>query len=154
VIKSNTIIGNNVTIGCNCTIGGAGFGYEKNEVNEYKFMPHLGGVKISDNVNVGDNCSIDKGVLENTFIGEGVKIDNLVHIAHGVQIGSNSLIIANTMIGGSASIGKNVWVAPSASLINKIKIGDAAIIGMGAVVIKDVDNSTTVAGNPAKPLIK
>lgn len=152
VIKSNTIIGNNVTIGCNCTIGGIGFGYEKGEDDKYNLIPHLGGVIISDNVNVGNNSCIDNGVIENTFIGEGVKIDNLVHIAHGAQIGSNSLIIANAMVGGSAVIGKNVWVAPSASVINKIKIGDDAVIGIGAVVIKDVEDATTVVGNPAKPL--
>jgi UDP-3-O-[3-hydroxymyristoyl] glucosamine N-acyltransferase len=75
-----------------------------------------------------------------------------VHIAHGVEIGENSLIIANAMVAGSTTIGKNVWVAPSASILNKLTVGDSALIGMGAVVVRNVESKQTVVGNPAKDI--
>ena len=154
VLRSNTVIGHHVVVGCNCTIGGNGFGYEKNEAGFYEQIPHIGGVVIKDHVEIGNNTCIDRGVLEQTLIGEHVKIDNLVHIAHGVQIGSNTLVIAHSMIGGSTEIGEGVWVAPGALLLNKIRIGDKAVIGMGAVVLKDVDPGDVIAGNPGKSLRK
>jgi UDP-3-O-[3-hydroxymyristoyl] glucosamine N-acyltransferase len=83
---------------------------------------------------------------------ENVKIDNLVHISHGVQIGKNSLIIANAMIAGSCEIGENVWVSPSVSIIQKTKIGDDSLIGLGSVVLKDVEASSIVVGVPAKKI--
>ena len=109
VIKANTVIGNNITIGCNCTIGGVGFGYEKNESGEYTLIPHIGNVVLEDNVEIGNNVCIDRAVLGSTILHKNVKVDNLVHIAHGVEIGANSLIIANAMIAGSVKIGENTW---------------------------------------------
>jgi UDP-3-O-[3-hydroxymyristoyl] glucosamine N-acyltransferase len=153
-ILANTIIGNNVKIGSNNTIGGVGFGYEKSEDGEYELIPHIGGVKIDEDVEIGNNTCIDRAVLGYTHLMKNCKIDNLVHIAHGVTIGENSLIIANAMVAGSAMIGKNVWVAPSASIINKANVGDNAVIGMGAVVLKNVDENAVVVGNPAKSLVK
>ncbi len=154
VIHSNTKVENHVIIGANCTIGGVGFGYEKNAFNEYEFIPHVGNVIIKERSEVGNNTCIDRAVLGSTVIGKNVKIDNLVHIAHGVKIGSNSLIIAHAMIGGSTEIGENVWFAPSASILNKRKIENNATIGMGAVVVKDVFENEIVVGNPGKPLNK
>jgi UDP-3-O-[3-hydroxymyristoyl] glucosamine N-acyltransferase len=154
VILAGTEIGNKVKIGNNNTIGGTGFGYEKEPDGAYSLIPHLGNVVIHDNVEVGNNTCIDRGVLGATTIRENAKIDNLVHIAHGVVIGKNSLIIANAMIGGSTSVGDNVWFAPSASVLNKMNIGDNAIVGMGAVVLKDVKDGETIVGNPGKPLSK
>ena len=152
VILKNTIIGDNVQIGCNCTIGGVGFGYEKNEDGNYEVIPHLGNVLIKNNVEIGNNVAIDRAALGSTIIEENVKIDNLVHIAHGVKIGKNSLIIANAMIAGSVIIGENVWVAPSSSIMNGIKIGNSAVIGMGAVVLKEVERDKVIVGNPGKVL--
>jgi len=152
VIKQNTIIGNHVTIGANNTIGGNGFGYEKNEQNEFEFIPHIGNVVIEDHVEIGNNTAIDRAVLGSTIIRKNVKIDNLVHIAHGVEVGENSMVIANSMIGGSTTIGKNVWVAPSVSVLNKLNIGDDSFLGMGAVVLKNVQPAQTMVGNPAKDL--
>ena len=145
VIFRKTIIGNNVNIGSNCTIGGAGFGYEKNELGQYEMLPHIGNVIIENNVEIAHNVCIDRAVLSSTILRENVKVDNLVHIAHNVIIGKNSLIISNSMIGGSTIIGENVWVAPSASIINKITVDDNSVIGMGAVVIKPVGKNEIVA---------
>lgn len=154
IIKKNTKIGNNVIIGCNCTIGNNGFGYEKNEFGKYEFIPHLGNVIIKDNVRIGNNTCIDRALIGSTIISENVKIDNLVHIAHGVVIGRNSLIIANSMIAGSTIIEDNVWVSPSASIINKLKIGSNSLIGMGSVVLKNVDDNDIIIGNPGKSKFK
>ncbi|MCH2235079.1 MAG: hypothetical protein MK078_12575 [Crocinitomicaceae bacterium] len=150
VIKSGTIIHNNVFIGANNTIGGGGFGYEKDENGDNVLIPHIGYVEIKNGVEIGNNVCIDRGVLGPTLIHENVKVDNLVHIAHGVEIGKNSLIIANSMIAGSAKIGENVWVSPSSSIIQKAEVGNDALVGMGSVVLKNVDESTIVAGVPAK----
>ncbi|MBA3899866.1 MAG: UDP-3-O-(3-hydroxymyristoyl)glucosamine N-acyltransferase [Bacteroidetes bacterium] len=154
VILANTIIEDEVKIGSNNTIGGVGFGYEKDEQGSYALMPHIGNVVIKRNAEIGNNTCIDRAVLGSTIINENAKIDNLVHIAHGVIIGKNSLIIANAMIGGSTEVGENVWMAPSSSVINGIKIGNDSTIGMGAVVIKAVEENDVVVGNPAKKLNK
>jgi UDP-3-O-[3-hydroxymyristoyl] glucosamine N-acyltransferase len=153
-VVKNSFIESNVKIGNNCTIGEIGFGYIKNSNNDYEAIQHVGGVCIKKNCEIGNNVCIDRAVLGNTVLCENVKIDNLVHIAHGVHIGKNSLVIANAMIAGSVEIGENVWIAPSASIKNKVKIGENSIIGLGAVVIKDVQANTTVIGNPARKLIK
>ncbi|MCB0278498.1 MAG: UDP-3-O-(3-hydroxymyristoyl)glucosamine N-acyltransferase [Calditrichaeota bacterium] len=150
----STKIGNNVKIGANNTIGNIGFGYEQDEHGKYQQIIHLGNVVIDDNVEIGNNTCIDRAVLGSTYISENVKIDNLVHIAHGVFIGKNSLIIANSMIAGSSKIGENVWVAPSVSILNQKIIEQNAIIGMGAVVIRDVQENQVVVGNPARELKK
>jgi UDP-3-O-[3-hydroxymyristoyl] glucosamine N-acyltransferase len=152
VILSGTEIGDNVSIGNNNTIGGVGFGYEKDEDGSYELIPHIGNVHIEDNAEIGNNVAIDRAVLGSTIIGKNVKIDNLVHIAHGVQIGENSLVIANAMVAGSVKIGKNVWVAPSSSIIQNIAIGDDALIGMASNVLKPVEAGSVFAGNPAKKI--
>lgn len=154
VIKRNTRIGDNVRIGSSNVIGGVGFGYEKNESGDYEVILHIGNVVIEDDVEIGNCTCIDRAVLGSTLIRRNVKIDNLVHIAHGVEIGANSLVIANAMIAGSVKVGMNVWIAPSSSILNKKCISNNAVIGMGAVVIKDVEENQIVIGNPAKPLQK
>ena len=152
VILKGTQIGNHVKIGANNTIGNYGFGYEKDEKGEYILVPHIGNVVIENFAEVGNNTCIDRAVTGSTLIRKNAKIDNLVHIAHGVEIGENSLIIANAVIAGSVVIGKNVWVAPSASILNKKKVADNATVGMGAVVLKDVSANDVVVGNPAKSI--
>ncbi len=151
-IFDNTTIGKNVTIMPNTTIGGTGYGYEKNEENEFELFPHIGGVQIENNVDIGANTCIDRGTLGNTIIGSGSKIDNLVHIAHNVAIGKNCAIIAHSMIGGSTIINDNSWVAPSSCLRDGISIGKNSIVGLGAVVVKTIPENETWIGNPAKKI--
>lgn len=150
VIMADTVIHDDVVIGSNNTIGGIGFGYEKNEHGQNVLMPHIGNVILEKNVEVGNNTCIDRAMLGSTIISENVKIDNQIHIAHGVILGRNTLVMANAMIAGSTVIGENVWVAPSSAIINASRVGDNAFIGIGAVVVKEVEGNIVVAGNPAK----
>ena len=152
VIKSGTVIHDNVKIGSNCTIGGVGFGYEQNEEGIYELIPHLGNVVLKSNVEIGNNVCIDRAVMGSTLLEREVKVDNLVHIAHGVQIGANSLIIAHAMIAGSVKIGENTWVAPCAAIKQKVEVGNKVLIGLGSVVLKNVQDGDIVAGVPAKKI--
>ena len=153
IIKKNTIIGGNVEIGANNTIGGVGFGYSQNAITkEYEQFPHYGKVILHDNVSIGNNTCIDRGSLSDTVIGEGVKVDNLVHIAHNVQIGNNSLIIANAMVAGSVKIGKNCWIAPSSCIINGISIGNNVTVGLASTILKSVGDDQVMIGSPAVTL--
>ena len=151
-IYDNVIIGKNVKINANTVVGSEGYGYSRNEKGEFEHFPHIGGVIIEDNVDIGSNSSIDRGALGNTIIKYGAKIDNLVHIAHNVVVGKHTAVIANSMIGGSVVIGDYSWVAPSASIINQAQIGNKSTIGMAAVVTKDVPDNETWAGMPARPM--
>ncbi|MBU2082164.1 UDP-3-O-(3-hydroxymyristoyl)glucosamine N-acyltransferase [Patescibacteria group bacterium] len=153
-VISNAEIGKNVRIGAGTVIGGEGFGYMPDENGELIQFPHIGGVIIEDNVEIGVNVCIDRGALGDTIIGRGTKIDNLVHVAHNVKIGKNCQIICLVGIGGSVEIGDNSFVGISACIRNQIKIGKNAVIGMGAVVVKNVPDNMTVAGNPANPIPK
>jgi UDP-3-O-[3-hydroxymyristoyl] glucosamine N-acyltransferase len=150
-ILDNVSIGSNVIIWSGSVIGADGFGYLRTENGIVNF-PHIGGVIIEDDVHIGSNTCIDKGALGNTFIGRGVKVDNLVHIAHNVTIGENTFVIANTMIGGSTRVGNNSWIAPSSSLRDTINIGNNTTIGMGSVVTKNVKEDSIMAGSPARPI--
>lgn len=136
-------------------IGGEGFGYEWDGEKLVKF-PHRGDVIIEKDVEIGANTCIDRATLEGkaTLIGEGTKIDNLVHIAHNVKIGKHCLIVAGTVIGGGVIIGDRCYIGIGAMIKNKVKIGNDVTIGMGAVVLHDIPDGWTVVGNPAKRLEK
>lgn len=151
-IKQYVKIGNNAVIRENCVIGGEGYGVERDDDGFTVRIPHLGGVIIGDNVEIGALTAVAAGTIEPTIIDDYVKVDNLVHIAHNCKIGRGSMIIACSEISGSTEIGENVWVAPNACVINKVKIGSNSTVGMGSVVIKDVKEGTVVTGNPAEPI--
>ena len=149
VIYDNVRIGKNVIIDSNTVLGTDGFGFERDESKKLEKFPHFGGIEIGNDVEIGSNVSIDRGTIDNTKIGDGSKIDNLVHIAHNVEIGKNCLIIANSLIAGSCLVEDNVHIAMSVTLREGIKIGKNSIVGMGSVVTKDVPRNVTVFGNPA-----
>ena len=149
-IEGKTKIGNNTVIHSGVVIGGDGFGYYKNNIGENIKIPHYGGVTIGENVEIGANVCIDKGTLEDTVIGNNVKISNLCHIAHNVKIHDCCVITAGVVITGSTVIGKDTYIAPGAIIKNQLTIGENSLIGMGAVVLADVEDNKVVVGIPAK----
>tara|TARA_Y100000992_G_scaffold175473_1_gene118349 strand:+ start:225 stop:1088 length:864 start_codon:yes stop_codon:yes gene_type:complete len=151
IIKSNTIIGKNCIIKSGSIIGGDGFSFERENSKIYEMIA-FGGVKIGDNVSVGLNSTICKSTFNFTEIGNGSQIDTLVQIAHNVKIGKNCTITGGTQIGGSSIIGNNVWLSPCSNISNNIKIGDKSFIGIGSVVIRNVQKNSKVFGNPARKI--
>lgn len=147
---ANVYHGENFKVGENTVIGGDGFGFEKNEKGEYEFFPHFGDVYIGDNVSIGSNTCIDRGTLARTSIGNGVKIDNLVHIAHNVNVGDNCLIVAGSVICGSVKIGEGTYIGANVTIREHLTIGKNCYIGMGSVVTKDIPDGEMWYGNPAK----
>jgi UDP-3-O-[3-hydroxymyristoyl] glucosamine N-acyltransferase len=150
-IRSFSEIGDNTIIRENAVIGSAGFGFERDTDGTPIRLPHLGGVRIGRNVEIGVFTAVCAGTIEPTVIEDDAKVDNLVHIAHNCVVGKGALITACAELSGSAKVGKSSWIGPNASVIESRRIGDGATIGIGAVVIKDVEPGVIVAGNPAKP---
>lgn len=150
-LMDNVSIGADVTINSGTVIGADGFGYERNEADELEKFPHIGGVVIEDDVEIGSNTSIDRGTLGDTLIRTGARIDNQCHISHNVTIGRHAAVIAQSMVGGSAAIGDYGWLAPAAIIMNQARIGARATVGLGAVVVKNVADGQTVMGAPAVP---
>lgn len=160
VLDSNVRVYDDVVMGRNCVIkagavlGGAGFGYERDEEgNKFRF-PQIGQLIMGDNVEVGSNTCIDRGALADTVIGDYTKINNLCHIAHNNKIGKNVTITGCVNISGSNVIDDNVWIAPNASIRGWVNIGEGSTVGMAAVVIKNIPANETWVGNPAHKLEK
>lgn len=148
-------IGHRVEIHSGAVIGADGFGYAHGDGRYWKF-PQAGIVQIADDVEVGANTTIDRGSLDDTRIAEGVKLDNLVHIAHNCQIGAHTVMAAQAGLSGSCDFGKNVIVGGQAGFGEKCHLEDGAIIGGQSGVLggKIVRSGQTVWGTPARPLGK
>lgn len=151
-VIANSVVGDDVEIGANCSIGLDGFGYEKDETGEFFRFPHMGRVLIAPRVGIGSNTSIDRGGLADTRIGLASKIDNQVQIAHNVVVGEHCIITGNVAIAGSTSIGAGAWLAPSCVVKNKLVIGDRALLGTGAVILHHVPAGSVQLGNPAREI--
>lgn len=147
-IYPNTTIGNNVIIHSNSAIGSDAFYYNKQQ-GEYIKMHTIGNTVLEDNVEIGSNCSIDSGVSGTTRIGKGTKLDNSIHIAHGVEIGENCLLCAQVAIAGKTTIGNNVSIYGKVGISKSIKIGDNAIILASSNVDKDLEGNQRYYGSPA-----
>ena len=162
IIEDNVIIEDGVTIYENVTIkkgsiirsgtrvGGNGFEFSRfgEEVLSIEFA---GDVFIDENVEIQNNTCVDRGVFDRTYLGKNVKVDNLVHIAHDVKIGDNTLVVACTLIGGRTRIGKNSYLGPNCTVKNGLILGENSKVSMGAVVTKDVKDNEVVTGNFAIP---
>jgi UDP-3-O-[3-hydroxymyristoyl] glucosamine N-acyltransferase len=145
-------IGARVTIHSGTVIGPDGYGYERNAAGELERFPHLGGVVIEDDVEIGPNVAIARGTLGNTRIGARARIDNLVHISHNVCIEADAAIVAHAMLCGSSSVGEGAWIGPCATLREGISVGAGAVVGTAAVVTRPVGDGVTVVGNPARKM--
>ena len=141
-------IGKNCIIHAGAVIGSDGFGFAK-EGDSYKKIPQLGNVVIEDNVEIGANTTIDRAVMDSTIIRQGVKLDNLIQIAHNVEIGENTALAAQVGISGSTRVGKNCIMGGQAGLGGHIKIGDNVSIGAQAGIISNIESGRNIIGSPA-----
>jgi UDP-3-O-[3-hydroxymyristoyl] glucosamine N-acyltransferase len=148
-------LGARVEVHAGATIGSDGFGYVFGEGRHWKF-PQIGTVEIGDDVEIGAGTTIDRGALDSTVIGDGVKVDNLVHIAHNVKVGAHSIIAAQTGISGSCVLGKNVMVGGQVGIGDHVTLQDGALVASGAGILtgKIVRGGSVMWGTPARPLEK
>ncbi len=149
-IRENVTIGNNVIIHSGSVIGSDGFGYIQRNGKHIK-IPHIGKVVIEDDVEIGANVTIDRATIGSTLIKKGTKIDNLVHIAHNVEIGENVLLIAQVGIAGSSKIGDNTILAGQTGVTDHIKVGKNVIAGPRTGIVQDVEDNKIVWGTPPIP---
>jgi UDP-3-O-[3-hydroxymyristoyl] glucosamine N-acyltransferase len=144
------LIGKRVILHAGVVVGGDGFGFAKPGQENIK-IPQTGIVQIDDDVEVGANTTIDRATLGRTWIQKGVKIDNLVQIAHNVVIGEHSVIVAQVGISGSTKLGKGVILGGQAGLVGHIEIGDYAMVGAQSGIHKDIAPRQVVIGSPQRP---
>ena len=146
-------IGNNCVIQTGAIIGHDDFAYTEDECHRKKMIKHYGGVDIGNDVYFGPACIVNRGTIDDTVVGDGCKIDARCIVSHNVNLGKNSTLIAGSILHGSVKTGNNVYIA-SAIIKNQLYLGENAFVGLGSVVTKDVEENTTVAGIPAKPLYR
>lgn len=158
VIKANTTIGERCKVGerglihPGVVIGSDGYGFAMDQNGCHVKRPQLGIVVVGDDVEIGANCCIDRGTFGETRIRSGVKMDNLVHVAHNVDVGVNSLLIAQAGIAGSTTLGRNVVVGGAVGIKDHVHIGDGAMIAPKSGVHNNLEKGAIVCGIPAIPL--
>ena len=151
IIYSDCVLGNNITIHAGSIIGSDGFGFAPNADGSYQKIPQLGNVIIEDDVEIGSNTTIDRATIGSTIIKKGVKIDNLIQIAHNVEIGENTVIAAQVGISGSTKIGKGVMMGGQSGTIGHIVIADGIKIAARTGITKDFKEAgITLSGYPAR----
>ncbi len=149
-IYHDCIIGSNVTIHAGTVIGSDGFGYAPQADGSLKKVPQIGNVVIEDGVEIGANTTIDRATIGSTLIRSGAKLDNLLQIAHNVEIGNNSVIAAQSGVSGSTKIGKNVMIGGQAGIVGHIHIADGSKINAQSGVSKSIKRpNSAVTGSPA-----
>ncbi len=149
VIISNAFIGDNVVIKSGTIIGQIGFGFKYFDKKRFSF-PHIGKVVIENNCQIGSLCTIDRGTLSDTIVGEFTTIDNQVQIAHNVKIGNYCIIASQVGIAGSTVIGNNVMIGGQVGISDNLKIGNNVKIGGKSGVVSDIEDFKIVMGYPAK----
>lgn len=148
-VRENCVIGSNVIIHSNSVIGSDGFGYLPDKDGTYIKIPQIGNVILEDNVEIGSNVSIDRAAMGSTIIKKGTKIDNLVQIAHNVEIGENTAISSQVGIAGSTKIGNNCILAGQVGIVDHIQICDKTIIGAQSGISKPIEKPGVYSGSPA-----
>ncbi|MEQ8390876.1 MAG: DapH/DapD/GlmU-related protein [Thalassospira sp.] len=145
-------IGEHCQIGSNSVIGSPGFGYEDDTSGTVIEFPHVGTVILGNRVRVGASCCIDRSALGATKIGNDTKLDNNVHVGHNARIGQRCKLTASVTVSGSVSIDDDCWLAPNSVIRDWRSVGKDTLIGIGAVITKDVEDHSTMFGNPARPI--
>lgn len=150
VVRERCVVGNRVVIHPNTTIGADGFGYQFMDGRHVK-IPQIGTVTIEDDVEIGANCAVDRAKFGTTLIGRGTKIDNLVQVAHNVQIGPGCVIVAQAGIAGSTRLGRGVVLGGKVGVRDHVTLNDGVQAAACCCISKDVPAGTTVIGSPAAP---
>ena len=148
-ILSETVIGKNVILHAGVVVGSDGFGFTATE-SGLKKIKQIGWVEIGDDVEIGANTTIDRGALGPTRIGKGTKIDNLVQIAHNVEIGEHCIIVAQVGISGSTTLGKGVVLAGQVGVVGHLELGDGVQVGAQSGVNKSIPPGRVYFGSPAR----
>jgi len=148
-IYADCVIGSSVSIHSNTVIGSDGFGFAPNSNNTYSKIPQIGNVVIENNVEIGSNTSIDRATMGSTLIRKGAKLDNLIQIAHNVEIGEDCIIAGHCAVAGSTKLGKNVMMGGQSGVIGHLVIGDNVKIAGQSGVSKNVKANQVVQGAPA-----
>jgi UDP-3-O-[3-hydroxymyristoyl] glucosamine N-acyltransferase len=148
-IRERVTIGHRVILHDGVVVGSDGFGFAKQPDGTHLKIPHHAGVFIEDDVEVGANSAIDRPAVGETRIGAGTKVDNLVHIAHGVAVGRRVLLAGQSGIAGSTTIGDDVVMAGQSGIVGHVRVGPRAMIGAKSSVTRSLDPGEFVTGNPA-----
>lgn len=149
-VYSDCVVGNECTLHSGVIIGGDGFGFAPNAENNYQKVPQIGNVIIEDHVEVGSNTAIDRATLGSTIIRKGVKLDNLIQVAHNVEIGENTVIAAQTGIAGSTKIGRDCMIGGQVGIVGHITIADGTKIAAQSGIASSIkEPNTIVQGSPA-----
>jgi UDP-3-O-[3-hydroxymyristoyl] glucosamine N-acyltransferase len=143
-------IGNRVILHSGVVVGSDGFGFAPKKDGTYEKIPQLGIVAIEDDVELGANCTIDRATMGQTLLKRGVKLDNLVHIAHNVVVGENTVIAAQSGISGSTKVGKNVMIAGQVGIVGHIEIADRSVLMAQSGIPKSTEPGKVYFGTPAK----
>lgn len=148
-ILADSVIGNHVTLHSGVIIGGDGFGFAPNSADSYNKVAQIGNVVIEDHVEIGANTTVDRATLGSTIIRTGVKLDNLIQIAHNVEIGENTVIAAQTGVAGSTRIGANCMIGGQVGIIGHLNIGNRVKIAAQSGVSSNVPDDSIIQGSPA-----
>ena len=149
-IYHDCIIGKNVTIHAGTILGSDGFGFAPQADGSYKKVPQIGNVVVEDFVEIGSNTTIDRATIGSTIIKSGAKLDNLIQIAHNVEVGNNTVIAAQAGVSGSTKLGNNIMIGGQAGIVGHITIADGARINAQSGVSKTIKNpNAAVTGSPA-----
>jgi len=151
-IYADCKIGKNCVIHSGVVIGADGFGFVPDENGEYQKVPQIGNVILEDNVEIGSNATIDRATLGSTILRKGVKIDNLVHLAHNVEVGKNTAMAAQVGVAGSAKIGENVMIGGQAGIAGHLHIADGTKIVAQSGIPGTVKKADTLMGSPGIPI--
>jgi UDP-3-O-[3-hydroxymyristoyl] glucosamine N-acyltransferase len=151
VLREDTQVGDRVIIHAGTVVGADGYGFATEGGRHHK-IPQIGRVVIEEDVEIGANVTIDRATTGETRVGAGTKIDNLVHVAHNVQIGRDCLIVAQVGISGSTKIGHHVTLAGQVGIAGHLIIGDGAVIAAQSGVMNDVEPGAILFGTPVRPI--
>jgi len=143
-------VGNRVILHSGVVVGSDGFGFAPKSDGTYEKIPQLGIAVIEDDVEVGANCTIDRATMGQTLLKRGVKLDNMVHIAHNVVVGENTVIAAQSGISGSTKVGKNVVIAGQVGVVGHIEIADRSVLLAQSGIPKSTEPGKSYLGSPAK----